>query len=186
MQDKKIIELLFERDEAGIDLARECYGKTLLSAANRILKDKRDSEECLSDTLLALWNTVPPKRPQKLGAFMLKLNRNLAIKKMRDNSAQKRGGGALNVALCELEECIASDKDINSEIEEKRLAEIINNFLLSIDENERKMFVLRYFHFYSIKELCSHFGYGASRVKTTLLRTRKKLLIKLEKEGVLI
>ena len=184
MQDSKIINLLFERDEAGLDLARECYGNVILSAANRILGDMGDSEECLSDTLLALWNEIPPKRPPKLGACVLKLNRNIALKKLRDKTAQKRGGKNVTLALCELEDCIPAGKDIDSALEEKRLAEIINAFLCSLEENERKLFVLRYFHFYSIKELCGHFGYSASRVKTTLLRTRNKLQIKLEKEGV--
>ena len=184
MDDKKIVEMLFERDEKVLSVIRERYGKAIYSLCYNVLKNCEDAEECTNDCLLALWNAIPPHNPEHLLGFTLKIARNLAVKKLREKTAKKRGGTAYFGALSELEECIGDGKDIEDSLEEKHIAEVINSFLHSLKKEEGDIFVLRYFYLFSVADISQKLGVSKSKIKTSLFRTRQKLSIKLEKEGV--
>ena len=185
MDDKGIIELFFNRDESAISLSKEKFGRLLSSIAYRLLKNSEDSEECVNDTLLAAWNSIPPANPENLSAFLCKITRNLSIKKWRVKNAQKRGGSAA-ILLSELDDLAPDSKSIDDAISENELSRIIDSFLRTLSAGERDLFILRYFYFYSVDELSTKFAFSKSKVKTQLYRTRQKLSAVLEKEGVII
>ena len=184
MDDKTIVEMLWRRDVSALDALCENYGHYLFSAAYNILKNRQDAEECVNDTYLGVWNSIPPHKPERLGVFLAKITRNLSLKKWREKTAGKRGGGSAALVLSELDECIGDGKNIDDEIESRELAEIIDSFLRGLPEEERSLFICRYFYFYSVTRLSEKFGFSKSKVKTQLMRSRKKLSIRLEKEGV--
>lgn len=186
MTDEQIVALYWERDEQAIHATREQYGTYLFSIAFQILANREDSEECENDTYLAAWNTMPPQRPNALSAFLAKIIRNLSLKKWRSDHAQKRGGASAPLAFDELENCISDDHSFREELDAQALAEHINAFLRTIGESERRVFVCRYFYGDAIADIAERFGFGESRVKTMLMRTRNKLRTYLEKEGVVI
>ncbi len=186
MDDIMIVELFLNRDDSALVAVKAKYERLLLSVAQGILKNREDSEECVNDTYLASWNSIPPHKPQKLGAYLSKITRNLSLKKWREKTAKKRGGGSVHLLMSELDDCISDGRSIDQTISEKALAEIIDSFLRTLDEDERDLFILRYFYFYSVTSLAEKFGFSKSKVKTQLYRTRQKLSIRLEKEGVTV
>ena len=186
MQDAAIVELYWQRDERAIDESKTKYGAYCTSIARRILNDNRDAEECVNDTYLGAWNAMPPHRPASLGTFLGKIARNLSLKKWRHRSADKRGGGVAAQSIDELEECVASDSRIDEHLEAEELARIINAFLAGIGTDERRIFLCRYWHFDSIADIADRFGFSQSKVKMTLKRTREKLAIYLDQEGVIV
>ncbi len=184
MDDKKIVSLYWERSEAAIDESTKKYGRLCHSIAFNILRNNQDSEECVSDTWLRAWNSMPPQRPQKLTAFFCKITRNLSINRLEALTAAKRGGIEAALALDELAEIVSDGKSTADEAEAKMLAELINHFLASLPKKERKIFVMRYWYLYSVRDIADNFGFGESKTKMILLRTRNKLKEYLEKEGV--
>ena len=186
MDDKNLVKLLFDRDESALELMRREYGKTLFFTSKNIVGSFEDAEECVNDTLLAVWNTVPPREPEKLLGYTLKIVRNLSLKKWREKNAQKRKGDSAPVPLCELEECISAGKSIDESLESKEIARVIDAFLKGLKKGERDIFVLRYFYVCSTAEISQRLCISKSQVKTSLFRTRQKLSIKLEKEGVIL
>lgn len=186
MEDEKIIDLYWERNEEAITATDEKYGKYLKTIARGILKDERDSQECVSDTYMGAWNKMPPERPSLLKAFLGKITRNLSLKKYRDMTAEKRGGGEPTLAMEELAECIASGSSVEGQLEGKAVTEALNTFLTGLAAEERKIFVLRYWYLESIRDVAARFDYGESKVKMTLKRTRDKLKEHLAKEGIYI
>ena len=186
LDDKKIIEQFFNRDEQALCAVKERFGRAIFSLAHSLLKNAQDAEEALSDTLLALWNCIPPNKPEQLLGFTLKIARNLSLKKLREKRAARRGGGELTSALFELEECITDGKTIDEALENCALSEIIDSFLRGLEKDERNIFILRYFYLCSVSDIAARFNFSKSKVKTQLFRTRQKLSIKLEKEGVVL
>jgi len=186
MEDNAILDMFFARQEMAIDETRSKYGKRLFRTSMNILHSNEDAEECVSDTLLKAWNVIPPTRPELLGAFLVKIARNLSINKWEAKSAAKRGGGETNLVLSELEECLPSEGGPEQEHEAASITKAINDFLEKIDKTARVAFVLRYFHGESIKTICERFQMSESKVKSILFRTRKKLRAHLEKEGIAI
>ena len=184
MEEKNIVNLLWERDSRALTEMSEKYGKLLYTVANNILHSHQDSEEAVNDTNLGAWNAIPPQKPERLSSFLCKITRNLSLKKWREKSAEKRGGGNAAEVLSELSECIPAPKTIDDEIETKELARVISAFLHSLKKDESAVFVCRYFYLYSVAEISQKFGFSESRVKTGLMRTRNKLLAHLEKEGI--
>jgi len=187
VDDTDILDLFFARQEEAIDKTKLKYGQRLLRSAMNILHNNQDAEECVNDTLLKAWNSIPPNRPTMLGAFLAKISRNLAINKWKSKDAARRGGGETTIMLGELEDCIPSPKNggPETEYETKQLSQSINDCLSTLDQASRVAFVLRYFHGESIASICNRFNMGESKVKSILFRTRKKLKAHLEKEGVL-
>ncbi len=186
MDDKGIVQLFFNRDESALCLVKEKFERLLFSIANGLLKNSQDSEECVNDTLFAAWDAIPPASPENLGAYLCRITRNLSLKKWRERTAEKRGGKGAYYLISELDECVPDSKSIDDAISEKQLSEIIDSFLRTLEADERDLFILRYFYFFSIGELSEKFEFSKSKVKTGLYRTRQKLSIVLQKEGVII
>ena len=186
LEDEKIIGLYRQRDEAAIRETKTKYGRYCYAIAYNVLHDREDAEECENDTYLLAWDTIPPVKPKILSAFLGTITRRIALDKWRKDHADKRGGGDTFVSLCELEECVPSGKSIDDEMDAKHLAEVLSSFLRSLPETDRNLFLRRYWYFDSIEDIASRFGFGQSKVKMNLKRTKDKLRIYLEKEGILI
>jgi len=186
LEDCVILDMFFERKESAIEETKCKYGKRLFRTSHNILNNKEDAEECVSDTLMKAWGTIPPNRPVMLGAFLVKIARNLSINKWEAKSAAKRGGGEAHLLLSELEECVPSSTGTEEAYESIQTTEAINSFLSAEKRTARVAFVLRYFHGESIHSICTRFQMSESKIKSMLFRTRQKLKIHLEKEGVVI
>lgn len=184
MDDKDIIALYLDRNENAVKETSQKYGKYCFSIAYNILQNEADANESVNDTYLNAWNSIPPHRPDVLSSFLGKITRNLSLKRWRDMRAHKRGSGEAALVYDELSECITSDTDIHAEIEAKEIAVFIDDFLKTLPDAERRVFVCRYWYFDSISSICSQFGFSESKVKSMLFRTRNKLLKNLKKEGV--
>lgn len=185
MEDKDIIALFMSRQEQAISETEKKYGNYCYKIAWNVLNNEEDSKECVNDTWFKAWNSIPPTIPNFLQSFLGKITRNLSINAWRDKHAQKRGNGESYVILDELSECISDEKNIEQEIIAKELAAKINVFLENMQENKRKMLVMRYFFMTPVKEIAKKLGVSESQVKMTLSRSRKKLQIFLEKEQLL-
>ena len=185
MDDKRIVDLYWERSESAIEESQRKYGKYCYSIAYHILYNEQDSEECVNDTYLRAWQAIPPHRPEKLSAFLGKITRNLALNRHKQSNAQKRGEGKTEQALEELEYCLfdGGEGDVSDEIAVK---DALNAFLRSLPEENMVMFMRRYWYFHSVEEIASDLGLGISKVKVTLMRLRDKLKDFLEKEGIVL
>ena len=184
MEDKQIVDLYWERSEAAISESANKYGRYCHSIAYRILFDEQDSRECVNDTWLKAWDSMPPHRPALLSAFLGKITRNLAINRYHFDRTQKRGGGELTVAMEELRDCIPGPQSVESVADDLVLKDVIGRFLAQISADDRRIFLQRYWYFCQIKEIAKDYGMTQSRVKMSLLRSREKLRAMLEKEGV--
>lgn len=185
MTDEKIIKLYFDRDERAISVTKNKYGKYLYTIAYNILQTKEDSEESVNDTYLGAWSTIPPKKPNVLKTYLAKLTRNISIKKLSYNHAQKRGGTQSTFALDELRCIVNSADSVEVKIERELLLEFIKRFISELPTDQRQIFVARYWYIYSVKDISRKLGFSESKVKTTLMRTRDKLSNELRKEGLI-
>lgn len=184
MDDRAIIELYNKRDENAIGETQKKYGRYCHYIAYSILHSDEDSEECVNDTYMKVWNSIPPRSPERFSAFIGKITRNTALDRYAQNRAQKRDAG-VELALDELSECISDSAD-EEMTEELILKDAINRFLASLPKRTRIIFMRRYFYLLSIKEIAEGLGISESNVKVTLLRTREKMREYLEKEGIVI
>ena len=184
MEDNRIIELYLSRSEDAIKQTESKYGKYCHTIANNILQSLEDSEECVSDTYMKAWNSIPPDRPSAFKAYLGKITRNLALDKFRHYNAEKRGAGQTVEALEELGECVSAKT--GDMIDEIALVELLNNFLASLSTTKRKVFMGRYWYFSSVKEIASDYRMTESKVIMMLHRTRQELKAFLEKEGISI
>lgn len=185
MDDQGIIDLYFQRSEDAISETDRKYGGYCYSIAYNILTNNEDAEESVSDTYLAAWNAMPPRRPSILATFLGKITRHLSIDRWRSRNAAKRGGGEIILALEELGECTSDGQTVEQAYQRKQLAAVCNRFLESLPETERKVFLCRYWYLDSIPDIEAYFGFSDSKVKSMLHRTRGKLRAVLEKEGLL-
>ncbi|HCA54890.1 MAG: sigma-70 family RNA polymerase sigma factor [Clostridia bacterium] len=183
MEDSQIVALFFSRSEKAISAAAEKYEKYCRSIAFGILNDDAESEECVNDVFLKAWESIPPKKPSNLSGYLAKLTRNHAINSVRCRNAVKRGSGQITLALEELEECIPDKCDVERQMEQSALTGLLNEFLASLPVDTRRIFMRRYWYLSPVKEIASDFGISESKVKMQLLRARKKLKTKLEREG---
>ncbi len=174
MDDKKIISLFFARDEGAITALSEKYGRLLSQLAHNILKNHSDSEECVNDTYLGVWNSIPPNRPDSLIAYVCKLAKNIAIKRYHYNTAQKRNSN-YDVALEELEGVLVSTKDVETEIEAAELTQTIESFLDSLKDVDRAVFLKRYYFSASYADIAAETGLTEKNVSVKLTRLREKL-----------
>ncbi len=185
LEDSKIIELFFERSEQAIIELSDKYGKRCTAIASNILNDLRDAEECVNDAYLAVWNSVPPEKPNPLLTYLCKIVRNLAIKRYRANTAKKRNSH-YDIAFDELCEALKSKENIETELEEKRLSAAINGFLESLDKENRIIFVRRYYFSESISDIALLLGISNHAVSVKLSRLRERLKKRLTKEGFIL
>lgn len=184
MEDTKIVELFWNRDEDAINKCSDKYGKWLRTIAYNILLNREDSEECENDTYVRAWNAIPPGRPQVLKAYLGRIVRNLSINRIEERSAKKRGGD--NLLLSELSECIPSGVSVEAQIELKELTDIISAWLMELPKNERIIFVRRYWFGDGVKEIAVDLGGSPNKLSGILFRLRKGLKNRLEKEGQII
>ncbi len=184
MQDSKIIELYFARDEAAIVATSEKYGAYCMQISMNILGDQAASEECVNDTYLAAWNSIPPSKPDRLSSYLGRLTRNLSINRYKAARAERRGGGEFALSLDELDDCVADDYASRWDSEE--LGRLISEFLFGEREEVRVAFVRRYFYSDSIDDIARRLASSPSRVKSLLHRTRLGLKKHLEKNNIQI
>ena len=181
MEDLEIIDLYWQRDASAINESRTKYGGYCTTIANNILHSAEDTEECVNDTWFRAWNIMPPEKPSRLAVFLGKITRNLAIDRYRRDKSQKYGGGQIELCLDELEECIGEDNPIEDKF---ALKELLNDFLRSLPENNKNIFLLRYWYMMPIAEIAKRNDISEGAVKMILQRIRDKLRAYLEKEGV--
>ena len=183
MTDKEITELYFARSENAIRETAKKYGKYCHTIADRILHSREDSEECVNDTYMKAWETIPPKSPAKLSAYLGKITRNFAIKRYEKRTAEKRANGELSLALDELAECIPANEDTEHTVLSGELTRILDAFLSELPTESRKIFMRRYFYLSSAKEIARDLHMTENNVRIILFRVRGKLKDTLEKEG---
>jgi len=184
MDDAKIIDLYWIRSERAIAETAKKYGNYCRSIAFRILRNDQDSEECVNDTWLGAWSSMPPKRPAVLSTFLGRITRNLSLNRWKQYNAEKRGSGEMAVALEELRECVPAPDGVESSLDDMALADALSRFLLSLSLESQKFFVQRYWYLCSIQKIASNCGVGSSKVKMSLLRSRQDLQTFLQKEGI--
>ena len=180
MDDRKIIELFFARDERALRECEERYGRYCETIAKNILASDEDADEIVNDTLLRAWNTIPPEDPKSLKVYLGTLSRNLSLDRYRKMTAEKRGGCEVSLCLEEAEEFLA---DTSEEYDKSELSALLNGFLHSLPERECDIFVRRYFYCDSTAEIARRFALKEANVLVILSRTRKKLKNALEKGG---
>ena len=184
MDDAKIVELYWSRSEQAIKETELKYGKYCRTISYNILADTSDAEECVNDTYLKAWNSMPSNRPSRLAPYLGKLTRWLSLNRLRDQNSLKRGDGELPLVLDELAETLDSGFDTEKELEIKELNREIRRLLNKLKKEERDVFLSRYWYMASIAEIAEKSGFTESKVKTMLHRTRKKLLTQLKEEGL--
>lgn len=185
MNDNKIIELYWNKNENAIIETEKKYGRYCFSIAHNILQNEEDSNECVNDTYLKTWNSIPPKRPSVLKLFLAKITRNLAINKYEKNRAQKRNV-ELECVLEELEECLPTKENVEESIEYSELTNYLNEFLQTLTVEKRKIFLARYWYAFSIKEIATENKLNENNIKVILHRTRSELKDYLTERGVVI
>lgn len=182
MEDDKIIELFFARDEGAIKETSSKYGRQLKRLSMNIVDNYAIAQECENDTYLAAWNSIPPQSPTYLFSYLAKIIRHISLDFCKRKNAQKRS--AIFVELTrEMEECIPAPNDESLKLQDEEFGQIISRFLFSLDLDVRRVFVHRYWYMSSINVIAKIFGMSESKVKSMLFRTRKKLRDHLEKEG---
>lgn len=182
MLDDEIIDLFYERSEQAIVELSKKYGSVCRSVSKNILNNDLDAEECVNDSFLGAWNTIPPQRPNPLLTYVCRIVRNLSVKKYHANTALKRNS-FYDAALDELVECLASTSSVDSELASKEFTQHLDIFLDSLDQENRILFVRRYWYSDSILDLAARFHLSSNRVTVRLFRTRKKLQVYLRKAG---
>ena len=186
MDDQKILDLFFMRSEQAIQETSDKYQGYCYQIAYNILYNKEDSDECLNDTWLHAWNAIPPNRPNRLSTYLGKITRNLSLNMYEKKHRQKRGGGQADVAFEELETLFAGEETPESTVELQFLTQCINEYLKSLPQMNRMVFVGRYWYFESVEQIAAHLGITKSKTKTLLHRTRLGLKEYLAKEEIYV
>ena len=182
MDDSKIIELFFARNEDAIKHTDNTYGRRLFVLADNIVRNDQDAEESVSDTYMKAWDTIPPKKPVHLFAYLAKICRNFALKKLDWKAAAKRNAEVVSLTQ-EIETCIP-DTSRDAEVEARELGRILDAFLRTLSDENQMVFLRRYWYVDTIAEIAARYGISESAVQMRLNRTRAKLCTYLEKEGV--
>jgi RNA polymerase sigma-70 factor (ECF subfamily) len=184
VDDIKIVDLYWQRDETAITATKEKYGAYLLRIAFNIVSHLSDSEECVNDTYFGAWNSMPPHKPTVLQTYLGKLTRRIAIDRYRKNTSAKRGSSETELLLDELEECLPAQSSVEQEMESRRLSVAINNFIRTLSREKRRTFIFRYWYSLSIKEISTLTGFSETKTANMLSRTRGALKSYLEKEDL--
>ena len=184
MEDAKIIELFFQRNEQAVKETDTAYGRKLYVLSNNILNNREDAEESVSDTYMETWKSIPPKRPKYFYAFLASICRNMSFNRLDWRMAAKRNAEVVALTQ-EMEMCIP---DVRQEVEMDRrdLRRVLERFLDSLTKENRLIFLRRYLYVDTVAEIAARYGISESKVKTQLHRTRAKLHIYLAKEGIYV
>lgn len=186
MNDCDIVDLYFERDELAIAKTRQKYGAYLRFISKNVLRDDGDTEECVNDTYMRAWESIPPERPKCLRAFLGKIARNLSVNRYLSKRRQKRGGGECDLVLDELLE-VVPDGEADGTLDDRiTVRDCLSAFLASLPERNRIVFVRRYFYVMSVLEISRIMNISESNVKVILMRTRASLKKHLIDKGVVI
>ena len=183
MEDVKIIELYFERDKKAIDETAAKYGGLCMSISMNILGVREDAQECVNDTYLKTWESIPPHRPSLLSAFVGKIARNLSINRLSRNTAAKRGGSQGALILDELSGIVSGSGSVEEEAEAKEMIRDINAFIGTLSEEQRYIFLRRYWYCDSIGDIAKSCKKSSNAVTVSLARTRGKLKEYLTERG---
>ena len=183
MEDFEIVEMYWDRNENAITETDRKYGKYCRKIAFSIVTNKEDMEECVNDTYLQTWNSLPPQRPERLSTYLGKICRNISINLYEKLTAEKRGGNETDACLDELSELIGGSSEVEEQLDLTVLTDLINKFLKRCEKQARTVFVQRYWYMMSVKEIAKENRMSDSNVKMTLSRTREKLKLYLEEEG---
>ena len=184
MDDQNIIALYWARSETAISETAQKYGGYCFSIAKNILTNHEDAEESVNDTYLTAWNAMPPRRPPALAAFLGKITRNLALDRYRYLTAEKRGGTETALALEELKDCVSGTETPQGQLDAKEVTAVIRAFLDRQPEMQRNIFLRRYWHMSSIRDIATAYSMSESKVTSLLFRQRKQLKTMLEKAGI--
>ena len=183
MDDNHMIELFFARDEGAIEAASREYGAYCAAIARGILDDPGAAEECVNDTWLKCWQSIPPQRPRSLKNFAGRIVRNLALSALRSETARKRGGGQLQLALDELSEVVSGGDTPEGALDRKAFRAALDDFLAGLPERNRNLFLRRYWYLDNVEALAKRYSMSKTQVTTTLHRLRVKLRVHLQQEG---
>ncbi len=182
MDDSGIINLFNERSEKALSEVQDKYYRYCMSIAMNILGDREEAEDCVNEAFHTAWQLIPPSAPYSLATFLGRLTKNSAVNILKMRLAQKRGGGEAELAFEELIDC-AAQGSVEEQLDRRELETLINQFLGSLTKSNRKMFMLRYWYCYSVREIALRLGTSENAVSVTLSRTRKKLKELLKKRG---
>ncbi len=180
MEDSRIVDLYWARSESAIAETAAKYGKHCYAIAFNILADPQDADESVNDTYLGAWNSMPANRPSMLRTYLAKITRNISLKRWRDKTRGKRGGGEVALVLEELEDCIPSRTSVEEEVNMSELSKTLDVFIAGLPEAERQVFLCRYWYLDSIEKICRDFHFSSSKVKSMLYRTRRNLMAHLQ------
>ena len=183
MLDSQIIALYDARDERAITETAAKYGSFCTSIALNILQNLQDAEECVNDTWLRTWNSIPPARPNVLKAYLGRITRNFAINRYKEQHRQKRGGHTVE-AIAELGDIASPETEVQAQMDKQEFARVFNAFLYSLPERDCNVFLRRYFYAESAQEIAKRYGLKQDNVLKILSRTRQKLKEYLKKEGI--
>ncbi|MCI9511073.1 MAG: RNA polymerase sigma factor [Oscillibacter sp.] len=186
MEDSAIIDLYWSRDQRAIEETAGKYGSFLHSLVWNILHSRGDAEECVNDTYLRAWNAIPPARPAALRAWLGRIARNLSLDRWKAGQTQKRGGGAAEVLLGELDDCVPALHGVEKQLEDQEIAALISAFLRRLPAESRVIFLRRYWYGQELADIAAERRCGVGKVKSSLFRTRKVLRAYLEQEGVIL
>ena len=183
MDDRELLRGLQARDATALTALETAYGGYCHAVAYHILGSREDAEEIVNDALAAAWNAIPPAQPRSLRAYLGKLTRNLALKRVRFDTAQKRGGGESAAVFDELSECLPAGETAESAADADALRELLRDFVHRLPPAKRRVFLLRYWYFESVPEIAQATGFSAAKVTSLLFRLRGKLKEELTEGG---
>ena len=184
MEDAKIIELFFQRNEQAVKETDTAYGRKLYVLSNNILNNREDAQECVSDTYMETWKSIPPKRPKYFYAFLASICRNMSFNRLDWRLAAKRNAEVVALTQ-EMEACIPDSRQ-NGEMDRRELRRVLESFLDSLTKENRLIFLRRYLYVDTVAEIAARYGISENKVKTQLHRTRAKLRTYLAKEGIYV
>ena len=183
MEDSQIIELFWKRDEAALSAVSEKYGKYCNTIARNIIGNEQSVEEIVQDTLLKLWEAIPPNRPDNLQAFVGRVTRNAALNTVKASDAQKRGGGETVLALDDMRN-VSTGNIVEDLAEQHEVLDAVNDFLRSLPARKREVLLLKYWHCFNVSDISQIVGMSEANVLNILKRQRKKLIEYLGKRGI--
>lgn len=183
MDDNSIIQLYWDRDDQAITKTSEKYGRYCKAIAKNILNNEEDAEECVNDTYLKAWNSMPAHWPEQLATFLGRITRNLSFNKYKQGRAEKRGSGEIKLVLDELTDCVSDADNVEQIIDRRELVKAINLFVMGLSAEKRNIFVRRYWYADSVSAIAKDCGMLQASVSKILERTRKKLKAYLMERG---